>query len=97
MEFAFVIIPIDELIRSDVPNHHSSSPVLSLGNGSFEVEVPDGMVFGRHGEATLLQSIRHTFGNGPRFQHAIHLQPEIIMKMTGRMLLDYKFPLVARA
>ncbi len=72
----------------DVPHHHGSRAVVTLGNGAFEIEVGDGMIFDLHGEALVGGIERRTFRNSPRLQHAVHFQAEIVMQAGCAVLLD---------
>ena len=53
------------------------------------------MVFNLHGEAFVLRVERRAFGDGPRLQHAFHLQAEVIVQARGAVLLDDEAPLLA--
>src|SRR5437870_6649488 len=87
MQLALIIIPVDQLVRADVPYHHRSSAVFSLGNDALKLAILDRMVLRLHGEAALSQRKRRTFGHRPRFQHAVHFEAKVVMHMAGGMFL----------
>lgn len=47
------------------------------------------MILDLHGQAFHAGIERRTFGNGPREEHAIESEPEIVMKMGRTVFLDY--------
>ena len=70
-----------------VPNHDSARAIVAFGDSAFEIEVGNRMILHLHGEALVGWIERRTFGNSPRFQHAIHFQAEVIVKAGCSMLL----------
>src|SRR5579864_6286283 len=46
------------------------------------------MIFHHHGQALIGGIERRAFRNGPRLEHAFHLEAKIVMKMRGPMFLD---------
>ena len=48
------------------------------------------MIFHLHGQAFVGGIERWSFGNGPGFEHAIHLQAKVVMQARGAMFLHYK-------
>ena len=55
------------------------------------------MIFHLHGEALVGGIERRAFGDGPRFQHAVHLEAEVVMQAGGAVLLHHEAPLLALA
>ena len=51
--------------RTHVPHHHRTSAVVSIRDGTFEVEVRNWMVLYLHGEALVSGIERGSFGDGP--------------------------------
>src|ERR1051325_1464422 len=92
MQMPFVIIALEQLVRTNIPHHDSAAAVLTLRNNALELEVIDRMVFSGHRQSFFTFRIRRALGDSPRFENIMHLQPEIVMKMTGCMFLDYKTP-----
>src|SRR5689334_8963687 len=85
-----MIIPVDQFVRSDVPNHDGAPAILAFGYEPFEVEVIERMIFRGERAALFSADQRHTFGHRPRFEDVIHLEPEIVMQMAGGMFLHHE-------
>src|SRR5262249_34965293 len=73
-----------------VPQHDRAAAILSFGNGSFEITVVQRMVLHFHSKALVAGIERWTAGYGPGFERTIELEAKIIMKPSGRVLLDYE-------
>jgi hypothetical protein len=55
------------------------------------------MVFNLDGQALVTRIERWTFGDGPGFEHAVDLKPQVVMQPTGSVLLHDKAGIVAPA
>src|SRR5436190_18102647 len=73
-----------------VPHHHCASAILALRDNSFEVFVFDRMIFDFHCEMFFTSFPRQAFGQRPRFQHALHLEAEIVMQTARSVFLNDK-------
>jgi hypothetical protein len=46
------------------------------------------MVFDVHGETLLVRTYRRPLGHGPALQHAVDLEPQIVVEPPRRVLVD---------
>ena len=84
------IIRIFRSVSALVPNHDRPRPILAFRNIALEIRVFQGMVLNRHREPFDSRIERGSFGHRPGLQYAANLKPEIVMKISPLMLLDYK-------
>lgn len=71
-----------------VPDDHVARAVMAFGDMAFEIGVVQRVVLYVHGQAAHLRVQRGPFGDCPAFQRAIELQAEVVVQVTGVMLLD---------
>src|ERR1035437_9103955 len=76
--------------RAAVPQHHAARSVVARRDVAFEIAVFDGVVFYVRGEMLHRGVERRPLRHGPRLQHAIHLQPEIVVQPRGVVPLHAK-------
>ena len=76
--------------RTDVPHHHSAGAVITFRNNAFEIEIRNRVIFHLHGQTFVPRIERRPFGHRPRFQHAFHLQAEIVVQPARAMPLHHK-------
>jgi hypothetical protein len=76
------------LVGPDVPDDDRARPILALGDRALKVDVVEGVVLGGDREALFSRVDRGAFGDGPRLEAALHLQPEIVMERLRPVLLD---------
>jgi hypothetical protein len=88
MKTALVVVAFDELVAADIPYHHGAPAVLAFRDDPLEIEVLERVVLGRLREPALVEAVRNTLWYGPRFEHAVHFEPEIVVKVARRMQLD---------
>src|SRR5262249_5249133 len=69
-----------------------AAAVLPLGNDAFEARVLHWMVFDRHRQALLACLVRRALGNRPRFQHALHLEAQVVMQVARVVFLNDEQP-----
>ena len=94
MELAFLkrfhrLFTVNAVIPA-VPHHHRPSAILALRDNSFEVFVFDRMIFHFHCEMFFTSFPGQPFGQRPRFQHALHLEAEIVMQTARSVFLNDK-------
>src|SRR2546429_379706 len=70
-----------------IPEHDEAGAV-AFGNHAFELAVREWMILDVHGEPLRLRIERGTLGDRPRQQHAVVLEPEVVVQMARQMLLD---------
>ena len=63
-----------------IPHNHRAGAVIPLRDDSFEVAVLEWVVFHFDGEAFVGGIGGRSLGNGPRFEDAVHLEPQIPMQ-----------------
>src|SRR4051812_22945187 len=90
MEKAFEVVTLNELPCPDVPHQDCATAVLTLWDDSLKVQIVDRMIFSRHGQAPFPERKWHAFRYGPRTQHIVHLEPEVVVQMAGSVFLDHE-------
>ena len=83
-----VLLPFVGRVHAAVPDDDVAGAVFLLRNHAFERGVVERMVLGFDGEALLAQLVGRTLRHGPRLEHAIELEPEIVVQAAGGVLLD---------
>jgi len=77
-------------IGAAIPHDHFAGAVLLGGNHALERGVVVGVVLGHDREALVHGVERRAAGNGPGLEHAVALQPEIVVQLARRVLLDHE-------
>jgi hypothetical protein len=75
--------------RAAVPQHDDPGPVTGWDH-AFELPVLDRVILDVHGQPFCCRVERRPLGHRPREQHAVVLETEVVMKMTGEVFLDAK-------
>ena len=78
----------DRRPRPAVPEHDGARSVLALRDDTFEGAVLDGVVLDVHGEPLVAGVEGRALGHGPAEQHAVELEPEIVVEPGRGVLLD---------
>ena len=86
------IVRLLRLERAPVPDDHVAAAVLALGDDALEVEVGEGMVLDVDGHAPVGWIEAGPFGHGPRHQHAVDLEAEVVVQPRRAMALDDEAP-----
>jgi hypothetical protein len=73
---------------SRIPDDHGSAAVFPGGDQTLEVDIIDGVVFGRDCEPLVCRVERGPLGNSPTLEHTIEFEPEIVMVGGGVMLVN---------
>jgi hypothetical protein len=76
------------LERAPVPADRIARAVLALRDDPLEIEVLDRMVLRPGGEAAFVGIPRGALGEGPRGEHAVDLEPQVVVKATGAVPMD---------
>ena len=71
-----------------IPDHHRARAVVAGRDGALEVRVFERVIFDVHGEPRFLRLRRRSFRHRPRTQHALHLQPPVVVQVTRLVLLN---------
>src|SRR5215207_1839512 len=74
--------------RALVPDHDGAAAVLAFGDDALEVAIVERMVLGRDGQPLLAGDQARPLRHRPALQHAVELQPEVVMHAPRSMLLD---------
>src|SRR5205807_7613615 len=77
-------------IRALVPDLDSPSPIFSLGDRSFEVEIAQGVVGHLYCPSLDARLCRGTLWHSPALQYPIKLQSEIPVESCRVMLLNHE-------
>ena len=88
------------MIKAPVPDDDASCAVIALRDNALKILVIKRMVFNHDGQPFYGRIQRGPLRHGPALQHPFQLQPEIIMKGPGRVLMNDKnetVPLMANA
>src|SRR5439155_27154900 len=75
---------------ADVPDHHSARTVISFRNNALKIKIRDRMILNLHSEPLVGWIERRPLGHSPGFEHAFHLQPEVVVQACGAMFLHYE-------
>ncbi len=67
------------------PDHDGSRAVVTRRNRSLESRIIVGMILNHHRKPLRFHVRLGSFRNGPGLEHAIELEPEIVMKVRGVM------------
>src|SRR5262249_53188877 len=76
--------------RAAVPDHDRAAAVLARRDHALEVGVLDRVILDRHREPLDARIERGAFRDGPREQHALPFETEVVVQMAGAMLLDHE-------
>src|SRR5688572_693965 len=68
-----------------IPDHDAARAVFAFGDLALEAAVVERVILGLHGEAAVLRAEARLFRHGPALQHAVVLEPEIVVK-PGRIV-----------
>ena len=77
---AAVALALDQLVAAVVPDLHRAGAVLALGDHAGERGVLHRVILGVHGQVALADLERQALGQRPAGQHAVHLQPQVVVQ-----------------
>ena len=81
------VVGAGRLPRAPVPDDHVAAAVLALGDDALEVEVLDRVVLDVHREPPRLRVERRPLRHRPAGQHAVDLEPEVVVQAAGPVAL----------
>ncbi len=87
---AAVALLLDLLVRAVVPDLDRAGAVLAFRDLALEGRVLERMVLDVHGERTLSDVEGNTLRHGPAREHAVALQPEVVVEPPGVMALNHE-------
>ncbi len=73
-----------------IPHDHRAATILAPRDIAFEVQVLDRMILGAHREALLAQREARAARDGPALEHAVELEPQVVVKPARGMLLHHE-------
>ena len=76
--------------RAVVPDDDVPAAVLAVRDDPLEVEVLDGVVLDVHREVADLRIQGEALGHGPAHEHAVDLEPEVVVQRAGPVTLDHE-------
>ena len=84
--------PIGDIVHERLPRalvpEHDDPRAVALGDDAFERAVLDRVILDVHRQTLVGGIDRGALGHGPREQHAVVFEPEVVVQMTGEMFLD---------
>ena len=87
VEDELALLPQDEVEGAAVPDLDGARAV-PRGDHAVEVHVLDRMVLHLDRQATHAGLLGRPLGDGPALQHAVQLEPEVVVEVAGVVLLD---------
>jgi hypothetical protein len=78
------------MVRSAGPGQASIAAGLESFWGAFEVAAIQRMVFDLDREPLVMRIEGRVLGDGPGFEDAVEFEPQVVMQMRCRMLLNDK-------
>ena len=76
------------LVGARIPDDHLAGAVFASGDVALERGVFQRMILGVHRQVVHRRRLRQVFGHRPRHQHAVSLQPEVVVQPARVVLLD---------
>jgi hypothetical protein len=83
-----VSLLLDQLVRAVVPDLDRARPVVALRDLAVELRVLERVILDVDGQMLRPRLRRHALRNGPAGQHAVALEPEVVVEAPGVMALD---------
>ena len=83
-----VVFPLHELVGAAVPDLHRACPVLAGRDLALEVGVVERVILDVDREVAFSPGHRDALGNGPAREHAVSLEPEVVVESPGGVSLD---------
>src|SRR4029077_4795077 len=91
------VVCLDRLVRAPVPDDNLAPAAFTARDPAFEVEVLDRMILDVHAESFHRWVERRTLRDRPTYEHAIHLEPEVVVQAPRAMTLHDEAGLIAVA
>ncbi|MGY4356834.1 hypothetical protein ACVW0J_003327 [Bradyrhizobium sp. i1.7.7] len=76
-----------------VPEHDRAAAILPFRNRAFEIAIVERMVLDLDRQPLVMRIERGSLGDRPRLEHAVELEPQIIVQSRRIVLLDHEAPL----
>ena len=89
MAFRIALVRItNRFPAAAIPDDHRAAAILALRDRALELTVLEGMILHVHRKALLARDQARTARHRPALQHAVQLQPEIVVQAPGSVFLD---------
>ena len=88
LAFPICALRILAIPMAAIPDHHGAAAVLALWDRAFEVAVIQRMVFDLDREPLVVGIEGRALGDGPGFEDAVEFEPQVVMQVRCRMLLN---------
>jgi len=92
MQVAFVdvlrALAFDRCPGTAIPQHHRAAAIFALGDRALEIGIGHRMTLGPHRKPLVGGIGARPRGHRPALEHAVRLEPEIVMEPCRVMLLD---------
>src|SRR5437762_895970 len=79
---------VERLVGTAIPEHHGPAAVLAARNDALEAVVLDRMILDFDGEPSRRWIEARSLRDGPALHDAAELEPEVVVEVTGGVLLD---------
>src|SRR5258707_15746518 len=87
-----VLVPVWVLVGwrrgSRIQDDNRAAAILAARDVALEVEIGDRVVLGLHRQPLLAGHQAGAAGDRPALQHAVELEPQVVVETARRMLLD---------
>src|SRR4029450_229914 len=88
---------LPRLEAAGVPYDRRPRAVVALADDPLEAAVLERVVFDVHREALLVGAHRGPLGHGPALQHAVDLEPQVVVELPRRVLVHDEASAAGRA
>ena len=78
----------DRLPAAAIPDDHRAAAILALRDRAFEVAIFEGVILDMDRQTLLARHQARPARHRPALQHAVHLEPQIVVQAPGGVLLD---------
>ena len=85
---AAILLLLHELVGAAVPDLDGAGAVLARRDLALEVGVVERVILDVNGEMPLSGREWHALWHRPARKHAVPLEPDVVVKASGRMTLD---------
>ncbi|MBB4482288.1 hypothetical protein GGE46_004901 [Rhizobium etli] len=78
-----------------IPQHDCAAAILAFRNRTFEIAIIEWMVLDLDRQALVVWIERWTLGDGPALEHAVELEPQVVVQTCRIVLLNDEAAAVA--
>ena len=88
LAFPICALSILAIPMAAIPDHYGATAVLAFWDRAFKVTVIQRMVFDLDREALVVGVEGRALGDGPGFEDPVKFEPQVVMQVRCRMLLN---------